>query len=147
MPSSAPVEREARSGDSVVIDMTATRDGQARSRGCPSPTTRSSWGPATTCQSWTSTFRGRKPGDTVNFEAQIGDSPVQVEVVVKQVQEKILPEATDEWASEASEFSSLAELREDIEKRMTESKRVQSSVRPSQRDARGAGRAGGRGAA
>ncbi len=47
--------------------------------------------------------------------------------MVKQVQEKILPEATDEWASEASEFSSLAELREDIEKRLTESKRVQSA--------------------
>ncbi len=70
---------------------------------------------------------GHKAGDTVNFEAQIGDSPVQVEVVVKQVQEKVLPEATDEWASEASEFSTLAELREDIEKRLTESKRLQSA--------------------
>ena len=71
---------------------------------------------------------GAKAGDTVSFQADLGDNPVQVEVVVKQVQEKILPEATDEWASEASEFSTVAELRADIEKRLTEMKRVQSSL-------------------
>jgi trigger factor len=53
---------------------------------------------------------------------------VQVQVVVKQVQEKVLPETTDEWASEASEFSTVAELRQDIETRMSELKRVQASL-------------------
>jgi trigger factor len=121
----APVEREARNGDSVVIDMTATRDG--------TPVPGMSYtdysvelGSGNDLPELDEHLPGAKAGDTVNFEAQIGDSPVQVEVVVKQVQEKILPEANDEWASEASEFSSLAELRADIETRLTESKRMQS---------------------
>ena len=38
---------------------------------------------------------GAKAGDTVNFEARIRDNPVQVEVAVKQVQEKVLPEVSD----------------------------------------------------
>ena len=63
---------------------------------------------------------GAKAAGPVTFEADLGDEPVQVEVVVKQVQEKVLPEDTDEWASEASEFSTVAELREDIEKRLSE---------------------------
>ena len=47
---------------------------------------------------------------------------------MKQVQEKVLPEITDEWASEASEFSTVDELRQDIETRMSEMKKVQSAM-------------------
>jgi trigger factor len=71
---------------------------------------------------------GAKEGQTVNFEADLGGTPVQVQVLVKQVQEKVLPEVTDEWASEASEFSTVAELRRDIEARMSELKRVQTAM-------------------
>jgi len=49
-------------------------------------------------------------------------------VVVKQVQEKVLPEITDEWASEASEFSTVDELRQDIETRMSEMKKMQTAM-------------------
>ena len=122
----APVEREARSGDSVVIDMTATRDGNPVP-GMSYTDYSVELGAGNDLPELDEHLPGAKAGDTVNFDAEIGDSPVQVEVVVKQVQEKILPEATDEWASEASEFSSLAELREDVEKRLTESKRMQSA--------------------
>ena len=122
----APVEREARSGDSVVIDMTATRDGNPVP-GMSFTDYSVELGAGNDLPELDEHLPGAKAGDTVNFDAEIGDSPVQVEVVVKQVQEKILPEATDEWASEASEFSSLAELREDVEKRLTESKRMQSA--------------------
>jgi trigger factor len=122
----APVEREARSGDSVVIDMNATRDGKPVA-GMSYTDYSVELGAGNDLPELDEHLPGAKAGDTVNFEAQIGDSPVQVEVAVKQVQEKVLPEATDEWASEASEFSSLAELREDIEKRLTESKRMQAA--------------------
>lgn len=40
------------------------------------------------------------------------------QVTVKEVQQKILPEPTDEWAAEASEFSTLAELRRDLRDRL-----------------------------
>jgi trigger factor len=48
------------------------------------------------------------------------------DVKVKAVKEMILPEVTDEWASEASEFDTVAELLADIEKRLTVVKRAQS---------------------
>ena len=38
-------------------------------------------------------------------------------MLVKEVKEKVLPEATDEWAAEASEFDTLAELRDDLRER------------------------------
>ena len=56
----AVVEREAKAGDSVVIDMSATRDGEPYP-GMLTRTTRSSSAPATTCPSSTSTCRGPRP--------------------------------------------------------------------------------------
>ena len=44
--------------------------------------------------------------------------PGSLRMLVKQVREKVLPEATDEWASDASEFDTLKELREDIARRL-----------------------------
>jgi trigger factor len=123
----APVEREARNGDSVVIDMTATRDGKPVS-GMSYTDYSVELGAGNDLPELDGHLPGAKAGDTVNFQADLGDNPVQVEVVVKHVQEKILPEATDEWAAEASEFSTVAELRADIEKRMTDMKRVQSTL-------------------
>ncbi|HXW78130.1 MAG TPA: trigger factor [Acidimicrobiales bacterium] len=123
----APVEREARNGDSVVIDMTATRDGKPVP-GMSYTDYSVELGAGNDLPELDEHLPGAKAGDTVSFQADLGDSSVQVEVVVNQVQEKILPEATDEWASEASEFSTVAELRADIEKRLTDMKRVQSTL-------------------
>jgi trigger factor len=50
------------------------------------------------------------------------------EVHVKEVKEMVLPEVTDEWASEASEFETAAELMADIERRLTVVKRAQSQA-------------------
>ena len=123
----APVEREARSGDSVVIDMTATRDGKPVP-GMSYTDYSVELGAGNDLPELDEHLPGAKAGGTVSFQADLGDNPVQVEVVVKQVQEKILPEATDEWASEASEFSTVAELRADIDKRLTDMKRAQSGL-------------------
>lgn len=57
-------------------------------------------------------LRGAKAGDILKFDVhheQVGD--VTFTILVKEVREKILPEATDEWASEASEFDSIEEMR------------------------------------
>jgi trigger factor len=54
--------------------------------------------------------------------------PRQLKVLVKDVKEKVLPEVTDEWASEASEFDTVEELRADISKRMGLVKRVQATM-------------------
>lgn len=121
------VDREAREGDSVVIDMTATSDGEPVP-GMSYTDYSVELGAGNDLPELDQHLPGTKAGGTVTFEAALGGRTVQVEVVVKQVQEKILPDTTDEWASEASEFSTVAELREDIEKRLTEMKRAQAAL-------------------
>ena len=123
----APVAREARAGDSVVIDMSATNDGQAVA-GMSYTDYSVEVGAGNDLPELDEHLPGAKAGETVDFEADLGGSPVKVEVVVKQVQEKVLPDVTDEWASEASEFSTVEELRHDIETRMSGIKRVQAAM-------------------
>lgn len=72
---------------------------------------------------------GAKPGDVVEFETQDGaDNTVAFKVLVKDVKEMVLPEVTDEWAAEASEFDTVAELEADLRRRMGEVKRVQATM-------------------
>ncbi len=58
-------------------------------------------------------LRGAKPGDIFAFEAG-AEAPVSFRVLVKDVKHLVLPEVTDEWASEASEFDTVEELTADI---------------------------------
>jgi trigger factor len=74
-------------------------------------------------------LRGAKPGDVLAFNAPIqggGDEVLGFSVLVKDVKEKCLPEPTDEWIAENSEFSTLAELRADITERIKQVKLVQA---------------------
>ena len=58
---------------------------------------------------------GAKSGDTKNVSFERGDGTTgSVEITVKEVQEKHLPPLDDELARAASEFDTLAELRESI---------------------------------
>jgi trigger factor len=56
------------------------------------------------------------------------ENPATFRVLIKEVKEKELPEATDEWASEASEFATLEELRSDLRKRLKQVKVVQAQL-------------------
>ena len=67
---------------------------------------------------------------------------VHFRVLVKEVKEKVLPEVTDEWASEASEFDTLDELRADIaDAHRRRSSKVQAQMALREQVGRGAGRA------
>jgi trigger factor len=76
-------------------------------------------------------LRGASAGDSRTFDAVLGGpgegtepgeqadgQPVTFTVSVKSVKELVLPEVTDEWASEASEFATVDELRADIAERL-----------------------------
>jgi trigger factor len=77
-------------------------------------------------------LRNAKVGDIVMFESPHPDpeatDPISFRVLVKDVKEQVLPEATDEWAAEASEFETLAELRDDLRERLANVKRVQAQL-------------------
>jgi trigger factor len=68
--------------------------------------------------------------DAIGPDEAVADLPRQLEyqVTVKEIKEMVLPEVTDEWASEASEFDTAAELVADTTKRLTVVKRAQAQA-------------------
>ncbi len=76
-------------------------------------------------------LHGAKAGAIVAFDAPNPNTPeenVAFRVLVKEVKVKKLPEPTDEWAAESSEFETVAELRADIETRIGRVKLMQSQM-------------------
>ncbi len=77
-------------------------------------------------------LRGAKVGDILVFNAEHPDPdqehPIRLRVLVKEVKEKILPDVDDEWTNEASEFETVAELREHLRQRLAEIKPAQSKA-------------------
>lgn len=78
---------------------------------------------------------GKRPGDILKFGDTLperfgeraGDD-VAFQVLVKETKRKVLPEVTDEWASEVSEFETVDELRADIRKRLELVNSVQAQM-------------------
>ena len=54
--------------------------------------------------------------------SELAGKPAVFKCTVKEIKEKQLPELDDEFASEVSEFDTLAEYREDVKKQLTEKK-------------------------
>jgi len=76
-------------------------------------------------------LRGTKTGAILAFTSPAPgneDEIISFRVLVKDVKVKKLPEPTDEWASESSEFATVAELRADISERMARVKLMQSQL-------------------
>jgi trigger factor len=64
---------------------------------------------------------GLSAGETKTIEFELADETKQaVDVTVKEIKERVLPELDDELARSASEFETLDELRTDIESRLRE---------------------------
>jgi trigger factor len=73
---------------------------------------------------------GAKIGDALVFDGELAGTgrSVSFRVLVKRVQERVLPEVSDEWASEVSEFDTLEELRSDLAQRMGDVRKVQAAM-------------------
>jgi trigger factor len=123
----APVDRPARNGDNLTIDIAATRDGEAVA-GLSSDDFVYELGSGAVLPELDTQLQGAKPGDILDFDAELPGGPVSLRVLVKEVKEKVLPELTDEWASEASEFDTVEQLRADLVERMRSVKRMQALI-------------------
>ena len=121
------MDREARAGDSVVIDMTATRDGQAVA-GMSYTDYSVELGAGNDLPELDEHLPGRQGGRDDQLRRRPGRHPGAGAGRGQAGPGEGPARATDEWASEASEFSTLAELRQDIEKRMSEYKRAQAAM-------------------
>lgn len=74
-------------------------------------------------------LRGKRAGDILKFNASVPEhGEVTFSVLVKEVREKVLPDLTDDWAAENSEFDTLEDLKGDIVRRMDAVKRLQAAM-------------------
>ncbi len=80
-------------------------------------------------------LRGARAGDILKFNdalpERFGDragEDVTFQVLVKAAKRKVLPDADDEWASEVSEFDTIAELRDDARTRLEMYSKVQAQL-------------------
>lgn len=122
------VGRSARDGDVVTVDVSAMRGDEVVEELSTSDFVYE-LGTGMIAEGADEQLRGTKAGAIVEVEA--GDAPggaARFRILVKKVQEKVLPEADDEWASDASEFDTIAELREDLANRLTALKRLQARI-------------------
>jgi len=108
----APVERPAKEGDVVVLDLVSP-SGEARRDVVVEV------GGGRLVEELEEAVPGMAPGETRQVEHELADdSKAVVEVTLKEVKERVLPPLDDELARAASEFDTLAELRADIESRL-----------------------------
>jgi trigger factor len=124
------VGRPARDGDHVTIDRKIYRHDEILQQ---ADDELYEVGSGTVLPELDENLRGAKPGDILKFNAHVegqgGEEPdVSFQVLVKDVKEMELPAVTDEWASEASEFDTVAELEADIRNRLGMIRKVQAQL-------------------
>jgi trigger factor len=123
-----PVERAAGEGDVLLVDFEGLLDGKAFEGGKASDYLLE-LGSGQLIEGFEEQLSGANAGESRAVEVtfpedyqaeQLAGEKAVFAVDVKEVREKVLPELDDDFASEASEFDTLDELRDDIAKRVTE---------------------------
>jgi trigger factor len=117
-----PVEREAAEGDSLLIDFEGFVDGAAFEGG-KAEDYLLALGSGQLIEGFEEQLTGARAGEDRKVEVTFPDEyqaehlageDAVFEIKVKEVREKILPDLDDDFASDASEFETLEELRADI---------------------------------
>lgn len=125
------VERPAQDGDTVTIDIAGTLDGEPQP-GLTADDYSYTVGSGAITPEVDEHLVGAEAGATLTFAATHPDPEeareLQFELRVKDIKEKVLPELTDEWATEASEFATVAELRASLAERMTRVRKAQAQM-------------------
>jgi trigger factor len=123
-----PVDRPAGPGDLVLIDYSGTVDGEAF-EGSEASDLMVELGGESLLSEFDEALAGASAGDELTVDVRFPDDhrpeilagkEARFEVTVKEVREKELPGLDDDFAGEASEFETLAELRDEIRRRIAE---------------------------
>ena len=127
-----PVERAAVDGDFVTLDLVATVDGEQVPGGTAQGLSYEV-GSGSLLDGIDDAIRGASAGDARTFQTvlvagELEGKTAEVASTVRAVQERTLPEADDQWASDAAGFGSLGELTDDIRTRLDRAKRLQQGV-------------------
>ena len=124
------VERPAEEGDTVVIDIVGTLDGEEQD-GLTTDDYNYEVGSGVITPEVDEHLTGASAGDELDFDATHPDEDEERQlhfaITVKEVKARVLPELTDEWAAENSDFETVEELRADLVERMTKVRRAQGA--------------------
>ncbi len=123
-----PADRPCQEGDYASIDLSAKADGEeipeASAQGLMVAV-----GSSPFIEGLDEAVLGMSAGETKDFDSTLpesfgdrGGEPATFTIAVTDVQGKSLPEMTDEWISEVTEFDSVAAFRKEVERRISESK-------------------------
>jgi len=112
------VEREGFDGDFALIDL-RTRSGEEEIAAGSTTDLLVEIGAGAFLEGLDEALRGKKAGDIVEFSTNLpqgmgedGGKAVEAQVLVKQIKARRLPELTDTWIDDVSEFATVAEMRE-----------------------------------
>ncbi|MCB0915348.1 MAG: trigger factor, partial [Actinobacteria bacterium] len=127
-----PVEREVADGDLVVVDVVGELDGEELDEYTSAGMT-FEVGTGKMIAGFDDAIVGAAEGDTVEFthtpeEGDHAGREISLKVAVKGVRERELPEADDDFAQLASEFDTIAELRDDLRTRLARVKLVEQGI-------------------
>lgn len=124
------VDRPAGEGDTVVIDIVGTLDGEEQD-GLTTDDYSYEIGSGVITAEVDEQLTGAAAGDELDFDATHPDEDEERQlhftISVKEVKAKVLPELTDEWAQENSEFGTVEEMKADLVERMTQVRRAQGA--------------------
>ena len=123
-----PVERASAEGDALLVDFEGSIDGEPFEGGKANDYLLQLGG-GQLIEGFEAQLTGARGGEErevkVTFPAdyhaeQLAGKDAAFAVSVKEVREKVLPEVDDDFASEASEFDTVEELRADIREKLAE---------------------------
>ena len=123
------VERAAADDDFVLLDLSATVDGEAVEEAATSGFSYQV-GQGGLIDGLDEAVRGLSAGESTTFTSQLvageyADRDAEVTATVTAVKERELPEADDEFAQLASEFDTLDELTDDLRARLGQVRRME----------------------
>jgi trigger factor len=128
------VERAATSGDFVTIDIEGSQDGEVL-EGLVATAYLYEVGSGGVVPELDDALEGAEAGAELGFDADhpnnsddTPEEPLHFSVTVAEVKAKVLPDLDDAFASEASDFETLVEWRDDLVNRMNDVKRAQSAM-------------------
>ncbi len=125
------VEKTIENGDFVSIDLVATVDGKEVDGGTANDISYEV-GTNRMVDGLDEALAGLKAGESKRFDTKLvgqkDDEKGAVDVTVKAVKHRDLPELNDEFAKLASEFETLAELRVDVQTRLERVKHLEQGA-------------------
>ncbi len=110
------VERPLNSGDYAMMNLSATKNG-VEVKDFIYNDYLYEVGTGALTPSLDSKLEGVAPGAIIKFNdsiPQLNEENVEVTVLLKEVREKILPELTDEWVSDTTEFENVDSLKKEL---------------------------------